>query len=1147
MYKLTASDQILVEKEILTHKGIVQAYEKQSPRLAEYICKLLILDPAPRKMFCEAYRGTPTFRNIHSKIAIAVEEKKSLLRSMPGERISKLASLESNWQGHRVVWENLTSDTMAPLLPERIHLNDVLFRLWNDSSAYAREQLLLILQHARLLYGVWQAMKKIFKEAETRYDWEVYAILVERFDSQWRRLSTQNYAIITKADQAQKIAEMKSLESWNNRKKQRQQMIAELEQKKPLTEEEAAHIESLHKEQEEAKETKPISYREPSVVNWSKTQYINRYTRMDSSVKTREYLRRRALRTFRKLASDLPDAFPSAAAEMIVRTSENIGWQLIHGYERLWSRHMLPLLKIVEEAPHQAIVQWAYEKLKTKFRTEMQEISGDWLYRVSQSSRNFTRAIALDYLENVTGVERGLFHLHNYHKTIIAFLSLGSKMPSHSNEAIDYSIIYIRGASVSVPSDDSDATEQQSSSEAIVDALSLEELCILLKRGGKYRELGEHLINGTNSESPYESRFTLDFFTSLLEDSETFDLGAKNITKRYTGTDLRSSWYKQRLLSKLKKVRELALQLLQDPTMYAKEDDWTKFCIDILHHLRADAAIYEEAFRRLTSKDSNGVRLLDNRASVPLTFVRFLLLHPSATVFQKALSLIENGLYSLKEIGVPFLKTVATHREFKNYYQQKDAWRGEEYTGSYINDVFLLHLKDKKEAAYHSLVGQSVRRWLYNEFSLQEVGLDWCFARIEWWSREYKFVRDLVTRDVTFSELANFLPNLTRKNPTDNLHIRGAQQVAWFVYDKCLDAGSKKANFYKNLLLSRNPRYRLHKGIISALSADQVFPQEAFDLDWFLRWGKSKRTPIRAYAIDMARYEMAYWLSKESWDKLQATYAKPKTAFDLFRPLFTGFHDVEAAIIRAIYKPLEPKEHSKIDIKGNSIFQPEALYRYCFGRDDRPRNFALGVIKDFPDKYGRLENLLSLSDSSDPRVRQLVVEVLWKKYNQPATTPGWKPFKYSVVPFQLSRAVDPIRNEKIDPNTLNIGPEDVSSGKHYLGIGGPEIMNSEAVGSDNQLELHEFIRRILYTLPRSPAQRTALEQRQSSDKKKAPLTSSWRNKKTLVVAIRDFALQDRDFAEFILPILEEFQSIRGKMLYEACLSALVQIKHEHNL
>ncbi|MEC7983677.1 MAG: hypothetical protein VX278_00855, partial [Myxococcota bacterium] len=1062
MYALSTADKVLVEQGILTQKGILQAHKERSPRLAEYICKLLILDPAPRKMFIEARRGTPTFKTLHPQIATAVMEKHQLLRSLPNKGISKLDSLEHTWQGHRVVWENLTSDVMAPLLPERVHLNDVIGELWNDSSSYAREQLLLILKHARLLYGVWRSMKKIFKEAERRYDWEVYAILIDRFRSRPSQISRQHYPIITSEDQAQKIKEMKLLESWKQRERKRESDIQRLESKSELTPEEEARIEALHEEAEQEEEAKPVSGYEPSVVNWNHVGLINSgsswYVYTDASISTRSYLRRRALRTLRRLAADLPDAFPAAAAEIVVRTNEYFGQNLLKPYESLWSRQMLPLLKLVEEAPHSRTVKWAYEMLKKYFRLELKTIDGDWLYRVSQSKIESTRAIALSYLENDTGVGIGNLHDHGYHKTIISFLSLGKNMPEHSKEAEDYAIIYIRGQSIA---------ENSTAPKAIAETLTLDEVCILLKRGGRYRKLGEHLILGTDKKSPYEEYFTLDFFTSLLEDSQTFDLGAAGIKKRYTGTELTAAWYGKRVLSPLKKVRTFALSLLQDPAKYSVQDDWTQFCVDIIHHLKADDAIYEEAFRRLSMRDSEDKCLLDNRARVPISFVRFMLLHPSGVVVNKILALIEQGVYDVRELGVPFLKALSTRREFKSHILRDGAFAGENYAGSYIDEPFLLLIKKNKEKIYNSSVGQSIRRWLIdkNLFHLHDIGLDWCFERIERWSSDYQFVRTLFARDVTFAEIAGLLPNLTLKDPTSDLHVRGAQQVAWFIYDKCLDAGSKKANFYKRLLIARNPRYRTHKSMLSELSPEQVFPQEAFDFDWFLRWAQSKREPIRAYAIEMARYEMAYWLSSQAWQRMQEGYAKPISAFDKFRPLFSGFNDVEKAIKRAIYTPLYPKEHSRIDLKGNAIFDPESLYRYCFGRDDRPRDFALGVIRNFPDKYGRLENLLSLSDSSDPSIRQLVVEVLWKKYSRPITTPGWKPFPYSVVPFELSRAVDPLRKE-MDPNALKIRPEDVK-GAHYLGTGSPEaVEHIEAVDHEDQKrDLHEFIRRILYTLP----------------------------------------------------------------------------------
>ena len=71
-------------------------------------------------------------------------------------------------------------------------------------------------------------------------------------------------------------------------------------------------------------------------------------------------------------------------------------------------------------------------------------------------------------------------------------------------------------------------------------------------------------------------------------------------------------------------------------------------------------------------------------------------------------------------------------------------------------------------------------------------------------------------------------------------------------------------------------------------------------------------------------------------------------------------------------------------------------------------NFALQLILDYPDQFGKPDDLLSLSDSKNARVRQVVIMVMWSLYKVPTTTPGWRPFPYSVIPFDPSRAIDPI-------------------------------------------------------------------------------------------------------------------------------------------
>ena len=49
MYKISADDKQLYDDGTLSLKGLVRAYKAQDPRLAEYACKLTLLDPYPVK------------------------------------------------------------------------------------------------------------------------------------------------------------------------------------------------------------------------------------------------------------------------------------------------------------------------------------------------------------------------------------------------------------------------------------------------------------------------------------------------------------------------------------------------------------------------------------------------------------------------------------------------------------------------------------------------------------------------------------------------------------------------------------------------------------------------------------------------------------------------------------------------------------------------------------------------------------------------------------------------------------------------------------------------------------------------------------------------------------------------------------------
>jgi hypothetical protein len=52
-------------------------------------------------------------------------------------------------------------------------------------------------------------------------------------------------------------------------------------------------------------------------------------------------------------------------------------------------------------------------------------------------------------------------------------------------------------------------------------------------------------------------------------------------------------------------------------------------------------------------------------------------------------------------------------------------------------------------------------------------------------------------------------------------------------------------------------------------------------------------------------------------------------------------------------------------------------------------------------------------------------------------------------------------------------------------------------------------------------------------------------KRSLVEIVRDLAVEDRDFARLVVPVLEEVTGSIAKGEWQACLSALVTLRATH--
>ena len=166
---------------------------------------------------------------------------------------------------------------------------------------------------------------------------------------------------------------------------------------------------------------------------------------------------------------------------------------------------------------------------------------------------------------------------------------------------------------------------------------------------------------------------------------------------------------------------------------------------------------------------------------------------------------------------------------------------------------------------------------------------------------------------------------------------------------------------------------------------------------------------------------------------------------------------------------------------------------------------------------GKPDDLLSLSDSKNARVRQVVIMVMWSLYKVPTTTPGWRPFPYSVIPFDPSRAIDPIRESGVDPNTLTGQQGEFQSSQMVRGNGkqGCSIRRQDASWTAQSLICTSFC--VVFSTPCLDHRTVQLQKRQPerlnrlarwvAHPRKRALNASWENKKTLVAAIRDLALR----------------------------------------
>ncbi|MEM7013741.1 MAG: hypothetical protein AAF585_19910 [Verrucomicrobiota bacterium] len=258
----------------------------------------------------------------------------------------------------------------------------------------------------------------------------------------------------------------------------------------------------------------------------------------------------------------------------------------------------------------------------------------------------------------------------------------------------------------------------------------------------------------------------------------------------------------------------------------------------------------------------------------------------------------------------------------------------------------------------------------------------------------------------------------------------------------------------------------------------------------------SRRKPLRDFALEIANWEFARWSPPM------------ESLIDLCELRFV---EVREFVTKALTADDHPDNHRfRLD---PDVLTPSAVYTFCESNNQGAR--ALGML--LIDKHPRLrlpEELFRLTESPDRDVRAFVIRTFWSIYRERGTTDDWKP-KLAVQPTTGAKA-----------------RKDAESAAAAIGNGSPSRPINAPAGRD---KLQDLLRRVLFEIPPGRPPKDA-------DRRLLKPLSNRKAKLSLIETLRDLGMEDREFADVILPLLREFMGSRGKSEFEACLVAVTRLE-----
>lgn len=1089
----------------LSLADVQQSWDSRDPQFVQLLSQLVTqTDPKPETPIRD---GAPTF-----------ERWLQYLRSWEFRRKSKDEQRTARVERLKAV----EAPTAEVPLPDRLKTHQIINALWRSPDPLARDCLLRVIAECPLVYGPWRALKAIFKEAEAKNDTEVYGTLAARFDA---ALSGRGGR---KSVSSATLAYL-SRRAWRYLRRVGQQL--------PATYADVA-VDFL------MRYTEDTNFQGTWVLNHIFYHDKKNYGRSGFRFGYRE----------RPSPSDIKH----------------------RAFGDLWKRSPRPLFTLLERAQADWVREFAAAGLKADFKTVLRDVEPDWVIRLVTVPSGAVHDFVVWILQNVPKFEQGEFRKLKLHEPVLRLFD------SPSQDARKYAAAYAR-------------THARD--------LKVDELVPLF---GNDNEAVRKLARDLLSEKDPRKEVGLEAWGRLLEMKHGHDFAVEVLTKSFGAKDLTPEWFIERLLAPSKQAREFAQKHL--PKVHSPKDLGTAFYVNLIKRTDPSNNEHESAAEwavgELVKLDLDAVPVDDLR----WLYLYPPISEPAhALVAKKKLKPQALGMDFLKMMAYqPDWDTSVWLTDFraKNGEWAKQLAFDEDTADTWLDlfaDVrafttgdlgldWLLTLAGRPEEKYHEFATERMVRTLSPaDFAFKakpavtattgatqaDLGRKTFMftGKLSSMSRDEAEAKVKAANGIAAGSVSKTLHYLvvgddgsplygqgkkgSKQVKAEELNAAGANiaiisetaflQMVSGVQVAAADADSTSAGCERLWAMATAPgaadaplaafarEYirRHHKPI--AVEETGKGPDPGTEVpDSFLTWQRffpllsETRKPLRDFALEFCEHNFARWIPN---------------ADDLLAMSEIPFVDVRRFVAKALLAETG-KETAGYRLDPAKL-APEAVYRFCESGDEETRGLGMELIRRLP-KLRVPEELFRLTESPDRKVRAFVIRSLWQVYRDRGLTELWKP---------------PIPPK---PTVGTKAKKEAAKREAEQGSGVPAKPDKPPA---ERPTLSEFLRRVLFELPPGPPEKSRVamgdtdagpspEGDDDEDEDEMPSGKverqvslkpipARRAKLDAVETMRDMALDDRQFAEGILPLLDEFLLSKGVSERAACLVAVTRVRHKY--